>query len=806
MSALQPSDKARRNLTGFGVPALTIVAAVSVLGAAFLAMRVGFPMQWAVRYLAIFPVILIAYWYGLVAGLLAAVFFGSAFLPQLFWLLRWNGVTAVSIELAAFLLFLVFLAYIVADTHAETLRQRALVTAVQDWKDLLAHASDFEEVVLYILQEAAKTARAESAALILLSPVTDRWEVVTVEGRRDVPESGAEDHLINLAAWLLELNRPMVLNDMARDPRFVTPATSEGRPLRCLMARPLTQRDGASIGMLVLVNGPDGQYTRHDLAELDDLVAGSERALVQAGLYARTDLALSRRVKQLAAIERAIRQLNVTLDPEQIAHHALMCALELAEGHAGIVCLSAKGESCLVRSEGLQPDQDSLHQLMDFAQGLDRAISIPSQELQSSWSMSAAGTRVLTPIRREDKVMGFILVDTTQKIRVSESTLQAFSTLANHVSIALENSRLFHQIQAEQRKAKLIVDSVADGLLTTDNNGLVVALNPAAERLTGWTSAEAQNRSVCEILNCVHGEKGQEDCALLRAIQQQQVLYDDQWIVRPRQRAERVVSLSAAPLSVAGGPPEGLVVRFGDITEKREMEKLQRDLVAGFSHELRTPLSYISTVTEMMLAEEGATISGRRREYLNILVAQSRRLSEFADKLLDASRLESGSWSLEPRPLPIDLLVRETVEQWRSAGEGRDLTLTAPAEPVWVWADETAVKTVLNSLVDNAVKYSTPKKPISLRVAREDDDFVLVSVQDQGPGIDQQSQERIFERFYRVNGGDSQRVYGHGLGLWIARGLVEKMGGHLWVESQVGVGSTFFFTLPHWAEDTYTYD
>lgn len=803
MSALQAKWKSLSNLIAARAPIVTLVAVVSVLCAAFIAMRAGFPMQWAIRYLSIIPVLLVAYWYGLVAGLVAAVFFGSAFLPQLFWLLRWNGLTAVTVELAAFLLFLVLWAYIVADTRAESLRQEALVSAVQDWKDLLARTTDYEEVVQYILQEAAKTVRAERAGLILLSPVTDRWELVTVDSRQELPESSADDQLISLAAWLLEVNQPVVLNDMATDPRFVVPATTADRPLRCLLARPLTQRDGALIGMLVLINSPEGQYSRHSLAGLDDLVAGSERALVQAGLYTRTDLALSRRVKQLAAIERTIRQLNVTLDPRQIAHHTLKCALELAEGDAGAVCLGLAGEPCLMECEGFQHDPECMQHLLDFAKDLERAISISSQDAQPAWLAPVAGIRVLTPIRRETQVMGVILTDTTHRTRISESTLQAFSSLASHASIALENSRLFHEIQAEKHKAKLIVDSVADGLLTTDNNGLVVALNPAAERLTGWTSAEAHNQRVCHVLNCSHDDDDPEACVLLRAIRHQQVLYDDQWTIRPRQRAERVVSLSAAPLSVAGGPSEGLVIRFGDITEKREMEKLQRDLVAGFSHELRTPLAYISTVAEMMLAEEGEAINGRRREYLNILVAQSRRLSDFADKLLDASRLESGSWSLEPRPLPIDLLVRETVQQWQSAGPGRELTLTAPAEPIWVWADEAAVKTVLNSLVDNAVKYSTPHTPIGLRVAPDSEDYVLVAVQDQGPGIDQRSQEHIFERFYRVNGGDNQKVYGHGLGLWIARGLVEKMGGHLWVESQVGVGSTFLFTLPQLAKDTH---
>jgi signal transduction histidine kinase len=263
-----------------------------------------------------------------------------------------------------------------------------------------------------------------------------------------------------------------------------------------------------------------------------------------------------------------------------------------------------------------------------------------------------------------------------------------------------------------------------------------------------------------------------------------------------------VVSLSAAPLPAGKGEAEGLVVRIRDVTEEQEMERLQQELITGFSHELRTPLAYISTVAEMMLAEEAGANSSRRREYLNILVAQSKRLAGFADRLLDVSRLESGSWVLQPRPVPIDLVVENALRLWRSDARHHSLSLQKPDQPVWVWADEVALETVLNSLIDNAMKYARHDLPITVSIQPDSNRFVQVAVEDAGPGISPQHQERVFDRFYRVHAADDQDVYGYGLGLWIAKELIEAMGGRIWVTSEVDRYCRFTFTVPQMLGET----
>ena len=231
-----------------------------------------------------------------------------------------------------------------------------------------------------------------------------------------------------------------------------------------------------------------------------------------------------------------------------------------------------------------------------------------------------------------------------------------------------------------------------------------------------------------------------------------------------------------------------------DVTARDESERFQRELVGSISHEIRAPLANINAVVDLLLADEMP--AGAARESLEMIRGQSRRLAGFAERMLDVSRLEGGTWQLESRPLPVAILAEAAVREWRAAQPDRPFRLELPPAPAWAWADEQAAAIVLDSLIENAVKYSPPGTEIVVSVAAGLGGGAAISVTDQGPGIPPEQQARIFERFYRGDGSDAQRVYGHGLGLYVARGLVEAMHGRLEVASEPGRGSRFTFTLP----------
>lgn len=774
---------------------LLIMATILVVMALlYLARAMGWPLQWVFRYLCIVPVVLVAYEYGMTAGLISSVFFSALFVPELLWLWRWNRISVVVIELLAFIVFLNVLAYLVADSTRILQAQETLANAVRDSRTLLMAAPELDHVISYLLSEGQRLGWAQSAALLLRSPLDEHWDLIAGDQRTPIGARYPANQ--SLAAWLIEHTTNTILNDLANDRRFVLSGAATSQAVQTLLAVPLSRPDGQTIAVLTLINSRRGHFGQAEIDRLRNLVTDGEKALEYAGRYARTDRSLARRLKQLGAIERTAQRINATLDPQEIAHQTLACAMEIVEGDAGLIVVAVEGLPALTLSQNMpEPTPDPLR-LLEQARRFERTVVLPAADQGLPDLAPAKKSRWLVPIVSQHQAMGLVLIERAAQHSGEEASLQALSSLANHAAIALDNVRLFRAIEAERRKARLIVDNVADGLLTTDEQGCVLSLNPAAEELTGWCSAEVLGEIICKVLGCPAGEQCDRHCSLFSVLTDQRTLHDDEWVIRDRRGTQRVVSLSAALLPTGHGESGGMVVRIRDITEQQELERLQKELIAAFSHELRTPLAYINTVSAMMLAEGEGSAAGRRQEYLNILMAQTKRLADFADRLLDVSRLESGSWVLQPRPVVIDLAVEQVLQRWRTGYPHKTFVFQSLASGVWVWADENALETVLNSLIDNAVKYAWRQSAITVGVALNGSQFVEVFVADEGPGISPQHQEHVFERFYRIHATDSQSTYGYGLGLWVAKQLTEAMGGQIWVNSEVDRYCRFTFTLP----------
>jgi len=259
--------------------------------------------------------------------------------------------------------------------------------------------------------------------------------------------------------------------------------------------------------------------------------------------------------------------------------------------------------------------------------------------------------------------------------------------------------------------------------------------------------------------------------------------------VRPRQLLVR-----AAP--VQSEASSGVVLVSLDITEIRRLERVRRDFVANVSHELKTPLTAIQGFAETLLG--GALEDAKNaRRFLNIIKSHAERLGRLTDDLLKLARIEAGKMELEPRPLSVTDLVGPCLEIARAKGKAKRLTFKEdyPEELPLVSGDSDALGEVIQNLLDNAIQYTPAGGEITVASDTIGDE-VWVSVSDTGIGIPLQDQERIFERFFRVDAARSKEVGGTGLGLAIAKHLVELNGGRIEVESELGKGSTFTVFLP----------
>lgn len=241
--------------------------------------------------------------------------------------------------------------------------------------------------------------------------------------------------------------------------------------------------------------------------------------------------------------------------------------------------------------------------------------------------------------------------------------------------------------------------------------------------------------------------------------------------------------------------PGGAVLLFHDLTEHERVEKTRRDFIANVSHELRTPLTSIEGFTETLL-DANAKENGSAREFLLVIRRNAQRMSRLTEDLLKLARVESGEWKLDLQDVPATSLLEDAEANLRSvaAQNGKNLSIESSSTK-HVLADPDAIQQVFANLVENASKYAHAETKITLGV-QEEPDRLEFYVRDLGPGIAAEHHDRLFERFYRVDRARSPEAGGTGLGLAIVKHIVLNHGGNVRVESVVGQGSTFFFTLP----------
>jgi K+-sensing histidine kinase KdpD len=243
------------------------------------------------------------------------------------------------------------------------------------------------------------------------------------------------------------------------------------------------------------------------------------------------------------------------------------------------------------------------------------------------------------------------------------------------------------------------------------------------------------------------------------------------------------------------GEPVSGVLNLRDITRIRENEQLRSTFMSIISHELQTPIAIIKGYASTLRREDARWDEQTIRGRLEAIEEESDRLHHLVANLLQASRIQAGGLKMDPGPLDLAEMTRKVVRKFAARSPHHTLRAHFPENMPTVWADRERIEEVLLNLLDNAVKYSPNASLIRIE-GQVTDEAVIVSVGDKGMGIPLREQGRIFDRFQRVDNAASRTTQGAGLGLYICRAILEAHGGSIWVESELGKGSTFFFSLP----------
>jgi two-component system phosphate regulon sensor histidine kinase PhoR len=366
----------------------------------------------------------------------------------------------------------------------------------------------------------------------------------------------------------------------------------------------------------------------------------------------------------------------------------------------------------------------------------------------------------------------------------SGDDMETLAASLNETAARLD--RTIRTLTEERNLSSAILGSMVEGVAVVNASERLVFANPGFAEILGLDVPPQSGRALVEVVR---------QTELIEAVRR--VLKGE-----PRVEAEIVTGtlrqrfFAATVASVHAADASGAIIVLHDITELRKLERVRRDFVANVSHELRTPLTAIQGFSETLLA--GALDDPQNRvRFLEIILEHSKRLARLTDDLLMLSKMDADRLNLEISRLSVSQFVESCVETTQRPAAEKDLRVSVNLAQCLpdIAADRRRLAEILQNLLDNAIQYTPPGGQIMVS-ASADSDEVTFTVSDTGIGIPQADQPRIFERFYRVDVARSREVGGTGLGLAIAKHLVEVHGGRIWMDSEVGQGSQFHFTVP----------
>lgn len=396
------------------------------------------------------------------------------------------------------------------------------------------------------------------------------------------------------------------------------------------------------------------------------------------------------------------------------------------------------------------------------------------------------------PISISGRVVGIINIASTTQDQYKDEETEVLYRIARQASEAV--SRLQEVLENEKGKLVQAVESLSDGILMVDVNYQVILANRKLKNLLGIVDSP----KIFDIVNALSG-KFDLRSKMEEALARQGPLPFEEIVVK-----DKILQVSASSvLDKRSNKPIGVAVLFHDITDTRSLEKLRQDFMAVMVHELRSPLTSIKSTVEFLQSEDLSKLKeAELKDYFANIDLTSQTMLELVNDLLDVAKLEAGKFEVVCEPCSLAEIINDRIEAFKLMASEKKLNISAEVEkdlPL-AWFDKLRIRQVFNNLISNAIKY-TESGEIKIKAALETINGapvdIVVSVSDTGMGIDADEIKKLFARYNQLEAGIKKTGNkSSGLGLFIAKGIVEASGGKIWAESEgAGMGSTFYFTV-----------
>ena len=731
-----------------------------------------------------------------------------------------------------------------AQLFDEALQRERLASALGTTGLALNATLDPHTVLDVICSEALRTFRVDGVALWM---VTDTGiEIKAAAGAHADNLRGttiALDDESVVAGQVVNNQRASFVNNIPHAKKTVHPQLAEVAGAKSLIAVPLVAgQPPVSIGAITLFDTQHPfRFDVQDQISVALLANQAAIAIENAQLVDRLnsfneelESLVSRRTRELRqerdrveSLYNIARELSSSLDVDRVLNKALNLINQTVPVTAGSILLvdDATGYLNYRAAIGRQRGLPKGGKLTRYKQGVGLAgkamelrapIVVADLLANDDWIPDQKPPKhraaMVVPLTAGYEMVGVLMLFHTEPDYFTQDHLRFVAATAPIIATAVNNAGLYNlisdqvqrlgellgNVQAEVRKSKAIIEGAADGMLLLDAEHTVQLINQAAASLLNIDPETAAGQPFRAFFPARSNGDGDIASALARELDT--VFHTAQPDFSTPHRVEsggRVVLMLLSEVTISLNTPPSLLVVLRDITREAELDRMKDEFVSTVSHELRTPMTSIKGYTDLLASGKIGELSAMQQKFINIIKSNADRLSALVNDILDVSRIDTGRVRLMPEFFDVSTVINDVITSLDRQIADKNLTVTQdlPSSLPPVFADANRVTQILVNLVGNAVKYTRQNDSIFIS-ATVDGDFVQISVRDTGLGISKEDVRQVFNRFFRAERDASSLVDGTGLGLSIAKMFTELMGGKIWVESELGKGSTFSFTLP----------
>ena len=691
----------------------------------------------------------------------------------------------------------------IREKQGEAQRSRSSLELLYDISREIAAALDLNTLLKRVLFLSTESVGAINGSILVLDDKRRPVESAIITGEQFHEQTTEQLRITierGLAGWVIREQKAALVPNTSDDVRWLSrPDIANDLILpKSAVCSPIMARDNL-VGVITLVHPTPGFFGEEHLALIQAIADQAGVAIVNARLYAESQ----RQARMMAALAESSAVITATLKLDDVLQRILEQISQALRVEAVSLALVDPSTHTLVfRASTGRKGQDLVGMHLQMGQGVAGWVAregvgtvVPDASLDKRFypevdKKLGLTTRAIAcaPIRTQGEVIGVLEAVNPIDGEFDPDALLVLTRIGNLAGTAIRHAELFERLEAVNRRYRELFEDSIDPILITDWEGKILEANRQAEEITGYPSKRLKGKDVRKFQVVDPEVIGQyfEKLSSGETFSYESTLLS-------KDKREIPVQVYARKVLIESSSHLQWILR--DITERKNLDSLRNDLISMIYHDLRSPLANIVSSLDVLEAMLSDNLDPSQKSLLNIAIRSTERIQRLTNSLLDLRRLEAGQSVANQQPVsPVDL-VEDSVENVTpvARNKNQDISVSVSSDLPLVWVDADMIRRVLTNLLENAVKYTPPGSQISVG-AQLEGSRVIMWVQDNGPGIPPNEQERIFDKYTRLHGRGGQR--GLGLGLAFCRMAVLAHGGRIWVESSTESGACFKFTLP----------